>query len=80
MAAKNAVVFGNTNGTLNGWQRFNFLFIQRLGVAQQIDFRQPLAGTLNLVYPQAHARQVFQIMHGLPVGIAVQRSVGVKNG
>ena len=80
MAAQNPVVIGNANGPFNRRQGFDFFLVQGLGIAQQVNLGQPLAGALNLVNANAHAGQVFQVMHGLAIGIAVQRRIGVKNG
>ena len=80
MAAQNPVVIGNANGPLNRRQGFYFFLVQGLGIAQQVNLGQPLAGALDFVNANAHARQVFQVMHGLAIGIAVQRRIGVKNG
>ena len=79
VTAQNTVVFRDTNRPFNRWQGLDLFLVQGFGIPKQIDFGQPLGGTLDLVNPNRDVREILEVVHGLPVFLAVQGGIGMKN-
>ena len=75
VASENPVALGYPDYPLDGGQGGNLLRIDARGVANQVDFRQPLLHASNDVFPELHIRKRaqkfpgFLIFFGVFIGI-----------